>query len=207
MLEAFIQGIFLAFGLITPLGMQNIFIFNQGALQKKFINALPSILTAALCDTILICLSVLGITAIVWHLPWLQKLILLAGFIFLIYMGFVTWNSKVSDAEQTQKVYTAKQQILFSLSVSLLNPHAIIDSIGVIGTNALRYVGHARLVFTFACILVSWCWFFGLAITGHTLHSMTKSNTWLVILNKISAIIIWIVAVYIGWFLVRQLIS
>lgn len=36
MLEAFIHGALLAFGLILPLGIQNIFIFNQGATQKRF---------------------------------------------------------------------------------------------------------------------------------------------------------------------------
>ena len=46
MLAAFLHGVILAFGLIIPLGIQNVFIFNQGATQPKFIYALPSILTA-----------------------------------------------------------------------------------------------------------------------------------------------------------------
>lgn len=36
MLKAFIYGLILAFGLIIPLGVQNIFVFNQGASQKHF---------------------------------------------------------------------------------------------------------------------------------------------------------------------------
>lgn len=29
----------------------------------------------------------------------------------------------------------------FAASVSLLNPHAILDTIGVIGTNSIQYIG------------------------------------------------------------------
>ena len=54
MAEAFIHGFILSFGLILPLGVQNVFVFNQGALQKRFIHALPVVLTASLCDTLLI---------------------------------------------------------------------------------------------------------------------------------------------------------
>mgnify|MGYP001218790420 FL=1 len=53
-MEPLLHGIILAFGLILPLGVQNIFVFNQGATHKKFTNALPVIITAGICDTILI---------------------------------------------------------------------------------------------------------------------------------------------------------
>lgn len=36
---------------------------------------------------------------------------------------------------------SARKQIGFAMSVSLLNPHAIMDTIGVIGTNAAIYEG------------------------------------------------------------------
>jgi L-lysine exporter family protein LysE/ArgO len=41
---AFIHGFVLALGLILPLGVQNVFIFNQGAVQPRFYKALPAIL-------------------------------------------------------------------------------------------------------------------------------------------------------------------
>ena len=50
-MEPLIHGILLAFGLILPLGVQNVFVFNQGATHKKFTNALPAVITAGLCDT------------------------------------------------------------------------------------------------------------------------------------------------------------
>lgn len=40
-MEAIVHGIILAFGLILPLGVQNVFVFSQGATQPKLIRALP----------------------------------------------------------------------------------------------------------------------------------------------------------------------
>lgn len=58
MLQPIVHGVLLALGLILPLGAQNVFVFNQGANQKKFTKALPVIITAGLCDTFLITIAV-----------------------------------------------------------------------------------------------------------------------------------------------------
>ncbi len=205
MLSAFIHGFILAFGLIIPLGVQNIFIFNQGAIQPKFRYALPSVLTASVCDTILILVAVLGLTLIVLHIAWLREVIYAVGFCFLLYMGWVTWNSHSATIKKRAEPLSAKRQTLFALSVSLLNPHALLDTIGVIGTNSLFFIGKAKVAYTLACLLVSWCWFFGLAIAGRVLHKLDQTGLWLRIVNKVSAVIIWGVASYMGWQLINLL--
>ena len=64
MLQPLIHGLLLALGLILPLGAQNVFVFNQGANQKKISKALPVIITAGLCDTFLIVIAILGVSLI-----------------------------------------------------------------------------------------------------------------------------------------------
>lgn len=199
MIYAFTYGVILAFGLIIPLGVQNIFIFNQGANQRHFFHAMPSILTASLCDTILIICSVLGVSVVVLEIAWLKTVMFIIGFFFLSYMGWVTWHNKPTKLQEGSKPLSAKKQIAFAASVSLLNPHALIDSIGVIGTNSLEFVGNEKWAFTAACILVSCCWFFSLSVSGHFLHKLDKTGLWLRLVNKLSALIIWAVAFYIGW--------
>lgn len=44
MLAALLHGIALAFGLILPLGAQNVFVFNQGASQPHFKKPFPLLL-------------------------------------------------------------------------------------------------------------------------------------------------------------------
>lgn len=153
---AIIHGIVLAFGLILPLGAQNVFVFQQGALQPRLYRALPVVITATLCDTLLIALAVIGVSVVVFTIPALQIGLYIIGFCFLVYMGWSVWNTSSSSGDQEkQKLMPARKQILFACSVSLLNPHAILDTIGVIGTNSLQYSGAEKLAFTLACIIVS----------------------------------------------------
>ncbi|WP_369899457.1 LysE/ArgO family amino acid transporter [Bacillus manliponensis] len=199
MLQAIFHGLILAFGLILPLGVQNVFVFNQGATQSKFIRALPVIITASLCDTLLISLAVLGISVVVLGSYWIKIVLFIAGIIFLIYMGIVTWRSKPSSmGEGEQVLLTPKKQIMFAMSVSLLNPHAILDTIGVIGTSSLQYDGVNKLGFAAACIITSWLWFLGLGVAGRMTGKLDKSGRFLTILNKVSALIMWGTAIYIG---------
>lgn len=198
-MEALLHGIMLAFGLILPLGVQNVFIFNQGATHKKFTNALPAVITAGVCDTIHILLAVAGVSLLILRFEWLRTFIFLIGFIFLVYMGWLLWRDtpEVKNGEDSNP-FSAKRQILFAASVSLLNPHAILDTIGVIGTSSLVYTGNEKWIFALACIGVSWIWFFALAITGKKIGQIDTNGILLKRLNHISALIIWGIAVYMG---------
>jgi L-lysine exporter family protein LysE/ArgO len=196
MLSAAIHGFILAFGLILPLGVQNVFVFNQGALQSKWTNALPVVLTAALCDTLLISLAVLGISAVVLEISFLKVALSIIGIAFLLYMGYVTWKSKPNSEENNVQLFSARKQVTFAASVSLLNPHAIMDTIGVIGTSSLTYTGIEKTIFTIVCVFVSWLWFIGLSIVGRMAGKLDQSGKFINTLNKISAVIMWGTAVY-----------
>ncbi|MRX74418.1 amino acid transporter [Bacillus lacus] len=200
-MQALIHGILLAFGLILPLGVQNVFIFNQGAVHKRFLHACPAVITAGVCDTALILLAVTGVSIVVLNVEWLTILLFICGFLFLTYMGFVLWRSNPSASNhiENQQRFSARRQITFAASVSLLNPHAILDTIGVIGTSSLAYTGYDKLIFTIACIVVSWIWFFFLAISGRKVGKLGNSGMLLRRMNQISAIIIWGMALYLGF--------
>lgn len=203
MLLACIHGFILALGLILPLGPQNIFVFNQGTTARRFSGALPAILTAALSDTLLIFLAVAGVSLIIFSFPWLQNVLMAAGFFFLIWIGIAIWRDAAEQKKNEQR-QSARQQVLFTLSVSLLNPHAILDTIGVIGSNALHYSGLEKWGFAATCAAVSWLWFFGLALAGRWTGQLTRSGRGIRIINRVSACIIWTVALYVGVSLVKS---
>lgn len=196
MLQAVLHGILLALGLILPLGAQNVFVFNQGANHKNWVRTLPVIVTAGLCDTLLILLAVLGVSLVLMSLPTLQLVIYIIGFIFLLYMAWSLWREKPASIEK-QTQMSAKKQIGFALSVSLLNPHAIMDTIGVIGTSAALYTGSEKVIFTLATITVSWVWFVTLALLGRFVGHVDRTGKFIIILNKCSSIIIIVVAIII----------
>ncbi|MBB6453121.1 L-lysine exporter family protein LysE/ArgO [Salirhabdus euzebyi] len=197
MIEAFLHGIVLAFGLILPLGVQNVFIFNQGATQPSFYKALPAIVTASLCDSLMIIGAITGLSVIIYSFEWLKTFILFIGILFLIYMAWSLWKTKASTINSSKANHlSAKKQILFAASVSLLNPHAILDIIGVIGTSSLAYESSEKWLFTFSTILVSWLWFFGLALLGRLTRQVKNYEKYVFSLNKLSAVIVLGTAVY-----------
>ncbi|RXI96141.1 amino acid transporter [Anaerobacillus alkaliphilus] len=201
MISAIIHGFILAFGLILPLGVQNVFVFNQGATQPRYRRAFPVILTASLCDTLLITLAILGVSVLVLGIYCLKVVLLTVGIIFLFYMGYMIWRSKAVTTASDAKALSPKKQIVFAASVSLLNPHAIMDTVGVIGTSSLSYSGTTRMAFALACIITSWLWFFSLAFVGRQVGRLNNSGKFIVWLNKTSALIMWVTAFYLLYLL------
>lgn len=201
----FVHGFILSLGLILPLGVQNIFVFSQGVMQPSLARSLPVVITAAFSDTILILLAVGGVSLLVLSHDWVRWGLTVVGIIFLCYMGWITWSNTASEVNQLQchSDWTVKRQVLFAMSVSLLNPHAILDTIGVIGTSSLAYSGLEKSVFTFSCVAVSWLWFLSLAAAGRCLQSMRNAEAFLPTLNRISAVIIWASAIYLSFNLMK----
>ena len=195
MLSAFLHGYLLAFGLILPLGPQNAFILSQGAARSRWLDVLPVVLAASLCDTTLIGLAVFGVSVVVLTVPWFKTVLIVAGACFLVSVGWLNWRSAAgsSQAEPVSDRGSVRQGVAFTLAVSLLNPHAILDTIGVIGTSALKYAGSEKLVFALACILNSWFWFTGLALIGRLFGNVPNLQRWL---NRGSAVVMWLSAAY-----------
>jgi L-lysine exporter family protein LysE/ArgO len=171
------------------------FVFAQGASQPRFVRALPVVLTASLADTTLILLAVLGVSVVVLTFSWVETTLVVGGVLFLTYLGWTNWRAESESGEGwgDGAEWTPRRQVIFALSVSLLNPHAILDTIGVIGTSSLAYVGSGRVAFASACILVSWSWFFLLAVAGRTLGKIGRVRK---MLNRLSAVVMWGSAAY-----------
>ena len=195
---AFLHGFILALGLILPLGVQNLFILQQGIEQPSFYKTLPAVITAAICDTILITSAVSGISLLLMEIEGLRMVLLGAGSLFLFYMGWTNWhNAATLPADKTRTGQLApRQQMLFALSVSLLNPYAFLDTVGVIGTSSLQYTGLEKIAFTAAAICVSWLWFTGLSLLGRSLEKLPAAMRNPRCIGRFAALFIWSSAVY-----------
>lgn len=205
MLSAFIHGFILAFGLILPLGPQNAFVLSQGASNKDWRCILPVVLTASAGDSALILVAVLGVSMVVLSLPWIRTGLLAGGILFLVVIGWLTWKNDPGCQEPPGKKrsdnWSLRRRVTFTLALSLFNPHAILDTVAVIGPNALVYQGQARATFTAACILNSWVWFFSLALFGRLAGSLEIVRRWL---NRFSALVMWGSALYLLAGLIAQ---
>jgi L-lysine exporter family protein LysE/ArgO len=202
MVTSFIHGVILAFGLILPLGVQNVYVFTQGFLQRHYWNVLPVVLVASVVDTFFIVLAVTGVSLLVLASAVFKWVMLVVGVVFLTYMGIQSWRSEVQTVTEGAVADRVRKQVVFALSVSLLNPHVVLDTVGVIGTSSLQYEGNAKVAFTVATIVVSWLWFFGLALAGRMVGKLDQTGVVLRWLNKVSALVMWAAAVYMVWLLV-----
>ncbi|MFB9328994.1 LysE/ArgO family amino acid transporter [Paenibacillus aurantiacus] len=199
MLTVIFHALVLSFSLILPLGVQNVFIFNQGASSPRYRRVLPVVATAAFCDVLLIALAVTGVSLIILVHNWVRISLLIAGAAFLTFMGVSMWRASPQLAERHRQQLPIRQQIVYALSVSLLNPHAILDTVGVIGTNSLQYTGADKIVFAAVCMLVSAVWFASLAFAGRLVGKLDNRGTFLLVLNKLSALMMWGIAAYMVW--------
>lgn len=187
-MEVIIHAVVLAFGLILPLGVQNVFIFNQGLSQRKFLHAMPAVITAGISDTLLIGAAVGGMSLILIQWPMITTGLYGAGSVFLLYMAWGLWKSSATP-DEAPIAMSAGRQIAYAASVSLLNPHALLDTVAVIGTSSLQYEGVARFYFAITTTAVSWVWFLGLAGAGRLVGSRDHTGRVRYVLGRVSALI------------------
>lgn len=206
--EAFLHGFLLSFGLILPIGVQNGFVITQGSIHRTFRGALPTIVTASICDTLLIAVSILGVTTIAWTSPWVRLAMGVIGCGFLLVMGWTIFRSAPTPSQTLQgdseNPWHLKRQVVTAASTSLLNPHAWMDTLAIIGGSAIVYpTWNLRLSFGIACVAVSFIWFFLLGFAGHVLGTRFLGGSARIWLNRGSGIMMWASAIYLAVVLLK----
>ncbi len=197
---AVVHGVLLSLGLIAAPGPQNIFLFQQGAAHQQLRYAAPSAIVASVADTVLIVAAVAGVSILLLQFVWLHAVLFAAGSVFLFYFGWLLLTSPaLSFDPAVSEPLGARAQIGFATSVSLLNPHALLDTIAIIGANAAVYTGIDRWLFAAGCIAVSWLFFGGLLVAGHLFGMRADTDSWARRLRYGSTAIVWVVAGYLGW--------
>jgi L-lysine exporter family protein LysE/ArgO len=139
MKDIFFEGMLIQASLIFALGPQNLFVLESGLRRQ---HQLTVSLTCYLCDFALIMLGVLGTSTFFNYFPQLKIIIGGLGVAFLIFYGVGKILSdeeelKVDELSSTQN--GLKKAILNSVTFSVLNPHAYLDGIVLIGGYSAKY--------------------------------------------------------------------
>ncbi|HEE0245296.1 LysE/ArgO family amino acid transporter [Legionella pneumophila] len=175
----YFNGLLLGLSLIMALGPQNVFLIKQGA--RKNYAALSAVI-CFFCDVILVCGSVAGLHHLLLAHPNLQVWMIWLGSAFLIYYAIKNLRSALSKNKQTvgetHQPHTRMQIILFALGFSLLNPHAIIDTLVIVGSGSSQYPDH-KLAFLAGVISASMIWFSSLTMTTRYFSNLlTQNKVW-----------------------------
>jgi L-lysine exporter family protein LysE/ArgO len=191
----FAHGFALGFGLIVAIGAQNVFVLTQGARgHRPWLVA--GVCTA--CDALLIFVGVGGVGLAAARSPVVSGLLSLAGVVFLALYGLKALRSVFSGEslglDVAAKPATLRSILLTALGVSLLNPHALLDTVVLIGGLSARLDAPGRLSFGLGAALASGCWFFALSLGGRLLAPVLSRPLAWKVLDAVVCLTMWALA-------------
>ena len=150
----------LLFGLATafPVGVQSFVVMNQG-LRFGYPRVLTGIITASLCDTLLIVAGAAGASALLAGAGERVPVILI-GIAFLATFGVLAFRAPPEEeASEVKSVGRPLAMIAQTVGVSLFNPHAVLETVGVLGAAIAAQSAENRIEFACGVIAASWVWF------------------------------------------------
>ena len=189
---ASLHGAALMFGLIVPIGPQNLYVFQAGA-TGSLSQGVAVACAAAACNALLIAAGMEGFSGTLVALPGLRPAITVFAIVLLGYLGWDRWRlaeRSESDTRTTRLRRSNSHSIGFICTVSLINPYAILDIVAV-GGGASTYSGLPRLGFALACAFVSLSWFLGLVVLGRCVAHLPLAARRI---GRFSAVSLWVCA-------------
>lgn len=174
LLTAGLAGLALGLTLILAIGPQNAFVLRQG-LRGEAVFAVA--LTSSVCDAVLIGVGVLGAGGLIANSPILRAAFGWGGAAFLLYYAWgagraaYTGTSAVLDEAAAPKAAGTRRAVATALGLGLINPHAWLDTMVVVGGAAAQVPGDAaRLAFGAGALAGSVIFFFGVAYGARRLR-------------------------------------
>jgi L-lysine exporter family protein LysE/ArgO len=180
LLETGLKGFAVSGGLIVALGAQNAFVLRQGLRKDRvFWVALVS----ACCDALLTSIGVNGLGAWLAASPNLTRVACWGGAAFLLYFAIRSFRSALKPGHLRVQGDSASAStrvvIAQALGFSLLNPHAILDTVVLLGTLGAQYPPYPRQVFLVGAVAASFTWFFALGYGAAKLAPFfEKPSSW-----------------------------
>ncbi|MEU5871410.1 LysE family transporter [Glycomyces sp. NPDC047369] len=196
-MTAFLAGLALGLALIVPIGAQNVFVFGQGV-SLGMPRALWAVAGAGLCDTLLIVLGATGASALLDSVPGLRPAMLAAGALFLTYLGVKSLRAKPSELADETGTWSPARTLRRTAAVSLLNPHAVLDTVGVLGAAIAAQAAASRTVFAAGAVTASWVWFLLLAgaATGLRRFMTKERRVWF---DRASGLVLLVFAAWLAY--------
>lgn len=139
MAQLFFEGFFLQASLIFALGAQNLYVLESG-LNKRHRIAVS--VTCFLCDLLIIMMGVMGMGVMLKSYPGIKIVFGVLGIGFMLHYALRKLSSK-DDCFQEKEDFADKtglgKSVLKAITFSIINPHAYLDGIVLIGGYATKY--------------------------------------------------------------------
>jgi L-lysine exporter family protein LysE/ArgO len=200
MIQIFIEGLLLQASLIFALGPQNLFVLESG-LKRHF--HLTVSLVCFLCDLSLIMLGVSGASIFFSLFPALKIIIGVIGVGFLIVYGInkLTLRDHFHlEFEKNGKLSCYRAAIVSALVFSVVNPHAYLDGIVLIGGYSTKYADLSeRVTLGLGAATFSLLWFLALSIGASVMVPIFQEKSRMKFLMMTSGMILLFLSVKLGF--------
>lgn len=210
----FATGFLTYLALIVAIGAQTLFLLRQIVRRDRVWTVLTVCFVA---DVALLVLGAGGVGVVAERWPWLVPALTVAGVVYLLafavgalrsaWRGDRTLSTSAADGAGTGHgpdridlaVLTGElpRIILLALSVSLVNPHAILDTVVMMGTFAQTF-GAAKWAYVGGAVAASLVWFTALGWGGTKLApSVDSARTWRIV-DAVVGVLMLGIAVKVG---------
>ena len=191
----YLRGILIGFAFVAPIGMQNIYMFNN-ALSNKMSKALLYNFLVWFCDALFSFAAFYGIGALISANEIVKIIIMLVGGALTSYIGFnIIRSAKQTAIGSDSKKQTLKQALMTALIVSWGNPQAMIDGTMMLGASRATLTFEQSILFITGVITASFIWDHGITI-GFNLLRDKLPKKFLLAINLISGIIVAVYGLY-----------
>ena len=195
MSNVYLNGFVLTLGLIMAIGAQNAHVLRQGLRGE---HVLLTVSVSALCDMLLITLGVAGLGSLFVAHPALTAVARYGGAAFLLWYGGRALRSAVHGGQcmdvAAHRRMSRGQALLAAAGFSLLNPHAYLDTVVLLGSIGSQQAEDLRPLFAAGAITASIVWFVLLGYGARLLVPLfVRPLAWRV-LDGLVALMLWAIA-------------
>lgn len=202
-MHIYLQGLTMGLAYVAPIGLQNLFVINSALTQKRSRVYLTALIVIFFDITLgLACF--LGAGALMQALPWLQKVILAAGSLIVIWIGIGLLRSKASLEGGRDVNVPVWKLITTACVVTWFNPQTLIDGTMMLGAFRASLPAGTDLFFICGFASASVLWFLGISTVISLLGARFNEKV-LNIINKVCGAVIIFYGCRLAWNFLRLL--
>jgi len=202
-----LNGFLLSLGLIVAIGPQNAYVLRKG-LKRRHVFGVAT--ACFLSDSLLILIAVAGVGGFLASNPTFATWAGWGGAAFLLWYGGqslknamhpdVITDKSIEEAGADARGKGLWAAILLVMMFTFLNPHALLDTLVIIGGIAAHYETDAgRWSFGIGAIMASGVWFYSIGYGARFLAPIFRKAIAWRILDLMITLVMWSVAAGLVW--------
>jgi len=201
----YLRGLLLSLALVSSIGMQNLFVFNN-AINQPLKRAWPVTLMVWFADTALTLAGFFGMGAIISAHEMFKLIIMFLGGLLVIWIGFGILRSAASfKLESANTPLPMKKSLINAWVVTWANPQAIIDTSLMFGAMRGSLSNTQVTPFISGVVSATAIWFFGITLILGLLKERLPQR-FLMWVNIISGVVVMFYGVYLLYQVVLMVI-